>query len=87
MYFFLKFVTLKREEEFIKTETSKINLKFEETEPYKSLATNVNEKCLQFVMSIIKHIERKYQERVANMKIEFFLTENGKIYLTGCDLF
>ena len=58
-----------------------------EDKTYISLSTGINTKCIQLLKSIIRLIEMKYRLQVAEAELEIFLTDNGLIYLSGCDKF
>lgn len=45
----------------------------------------MNEKCNQFAISLVRFLETKYHKTVAEMVIEFFMNDSGKIYLSGAE--
>jgi hypothetical protein len=74
-----------RKEEFAKVENGPKKVPKLEEQLYKSLANNSNELSEHFISSLSRFIEGKLQRKIANMTIEFFMTGNSQIYLSGLE--
>jgi hypothetical protein len=61
------------------------NLPVYEEKYYKSFASSINDKASHFVESIVRFLESKLRVIIGECKIEFFLTDNGQIWLIGAE--
>lgn len=75
---------MRSQDEFIKIGNKPKKLRFEE-KTYKSFAANINSRCDLFIESLVRFFETKFHMLIKELSMEFFLLDNGSIWLSGCD--